>query len=162
MSSDDSRDTVPKLGASARVTGEAGEKKCVRFAPIPRVIPDAWFHLLSEGVRFPSKESEEQLWNKLQGLTVEDIEPGRERPEAPTEKENRGETEHESQTRNETKSETRSETETETRKKNENETETKNAKHEGRRNRRDPLETGYMRKIAMEDYRREEEASGTS
>ena len=76
---------LPLLGTSARVTGEAEEKKRLRFAPSPRVIPNAWFQLLSEDVRFPSRVEEEQLRNKLQGLTVEDVEPGRGRLEAPTE-----------------------------------------------------------------------------
>ena len=52
-SSVESRGTVPKLGTRARVTGEAGEKKRVRFALSPRIIPNTWFQLLSEGVRFP-------------------------------------------------------------------------------------------------------------
>ena len=73
-SSDESRGAVPKLGASARVTGEAEEKKRVRFAPSPRINPDAWFQLLLEGVHFLSKESEELLRNELQGLTY-DIPP---------------------------------------------------------------------------------------
>ena len=52
--SDDLRDAVSRLGTSARVTGGAGEKRRVHFAPIPRIIPDAWFQLQSEGARFPS------------------------------------------------------------------------------------------------------------
>ena len=97
VSSDESRGAVPKLGTTARVTGEAGERKRVCFAPSPRVIPDAWFQIQSEGVRFSSKEEEEQLRNKLQGLTVEDIEPGeggapRRQPRQETETRNETET----------------------------------------------------------------------
>ena len=83
----------------------------MRFAPEPRVVPDAWFKLLSEDARFPSREKEEQLRSKLQGFTVGDEEPGRGRPEASTEEE---ETEHE--TENETESETKDENETESKK----------------------------------------------
>ena len=54
--SDESQGAVPKLGTSARVTGEVREKIRVRFALNPRIVPDAWFQLLSEDVRFASKE----------------------------------------------------------------------------------------------------------
>ena len=91
-SSDKLRGAVPKVGTSAWVTSDAGEEKRVCFAPSPRVIPDAWFQLLSEGVRFPSSEEEEQLRSKLQGFTVVDVEPGRGRPEASTQKEGMTET----------------------------------------------------------------------
>ena len=51
-----------RVATSARVTGKAGEKKRVRFAPSQRVIADAWFQLLSE-----STSVDEQLRDKLQG-----------------------------------------------------------------------------------------------
>ena len=57
--------------------------------------------LLSDGVRFPSREEKEQLRNKLQGLTVEEVEPGRGYPEVPSE------------VRDATKNEAKNETETE-------------------------------------------------
>ena len=67
--SDKSRGAVPKIGTSARVIGGAGEERRVNFAPSPRMIPDAWFQLQSEGAHFPSREEEEQLRSKLQGFT---------------------------------------------------------------------------------------------
>ena len=39
--SDESRGAVSKIGTKARVTGGTGEKRRVRFAPSPRIIPDA-------------------------------------------------------------------------------------------------------------------------
>ena len=89
--SDESRGAVPKIGTSVRVSGGAGVKRRVHFALIPRIIPDAWFQLQSECARFSSREDEEQLRSKLQGFAVEDVEPGRGRHEATTEKK---ETEH--------------------------------------------------------------------
>ena len=62
--SDESRGAVPKMGHRARVTGGTGEKKRVRFALSPRIIPDAWFQLQVECARFPSQEEEEQLRSK--------------------------------------------------------------------------------------------------
>ena len=59
----------------------------MRFAPNPRVVSDAWFQVLSEVTHFPSQEEEEQLRSKLQGFTVVDVEPGRGRPKAPTQRE---------------------------------------------------------------------------
>ena len=56
----------------------------MRFAMSPGIVPDAWFQLRSEGVRFSSKEEEERHRNKMQGLTVADVKPGRGRPEAPS------------------------------------------------------------------------------
>ena len=52
--SDESCGAIPKIETSARVTSGAGEKRKLHFAPNPRVIPDAWFQLQSEGARFPS------------------------------------------------------------------------------------------------------------
>lgn len=65
MTSDESCGAVPRVGTSARVTSEAKEKKRVRFALNPQVVPDLWFQLLSEGARFRSKEEKEELRSKL-------------------------------------------------------------------------------------------------
>ena len=75
------------------------------FCAEPASNPRWWFQLLSESVRFPSREEEEQLRNKLQGLTVEDIEHGRGRPEVPTQME--GKTEKEGKTETKARQRTR-------------------------------------------------------
>ena len=63
---------MPKIGTKARVTGGTGEKRRVRFAPSPRIIPDActgnyarqlceFDNLGTKIIIFTSKLSEEAL-----------------------------------------------------------------------------------------------------
>ena len=48
-------------------------KKRVRFDPSAHVIPDAWFRVLLEGARFPSRKAEEQFKRKLLGHTIKNV-----------------------------------------------------------------------------------------
>ena len=61
-----------KRDGSLGRTSELGEKR-VCFEPSPHIIPDAWFTVLSEGARFPSREAEERLRDKLLGRTIREV-----------------------------------------------------------------------------------------
>ena len=58
-------------GSTGRTSGF--DEKRVRFEPSPHIIPDAWFAVLSEGARFPSREAEERLRDKLLGRTIQEV-----------------------------------------------------------------------------------------
>ena len=58
-------------GSTGRTSGL--DEKRVRFQPSARIIPDAWFAVLAEGVRFPSREAEERLKSQLLGRTIRDV-----------------------------------------------------------------------------------------
>ena len=84
-SSDEAKSAMPNTGTTARVNGGSSGKKKVRFEAAPRIIPHAWFYVLSEGASYPSFEIEEQLREKLQGRTIREVELGEGQHETPTE-----------------------------------------------------------------------------
>ena len=56
------------------VRGKRGRvEKRVRFEPSARIIPDAWFTVFAEGVRFLSREAEEWVKSQLLGCTSRDV-----------------------------------------------------------------------------------------
>ena len=64
---------VRGVGSRKRDGFTGRTSKRVRFEQSARVIPDAWFTVLSEGARFPSREAEERLRDKLLGRTIREV-----------------------------------------------------------------------------------------
>ena len=58
-------------GSTGRTSGV--DEKRVRFEQSARIIPDAWFTMLSKAARFPSREAEERLRDKLLGHTIPEV-----------------------------------------------------------------------------------------
>ena len=61
-----------KRDRSAGGTPRLDEKR-VRFEPSARLIPDVWFGVLAEDVRFPPREAEERRKSKLLSHTIHDV-----------------------------------------------------------------------------------------